>query len=151
MAEQVEFFKSVREGFSAVQAKATHRFEALEGDARKALNELVEKGRVSQKDLRDRLGRLAKSPVVQEKVMPAAEEALRKVTHAEYRQTIDELAKKVRETREKARTFVDSTSREQAIALAGELRKFADRLEKLATRVEAAVPAQTEQTSPEAQ
>lgn len=133
MSEQVEFFKSVREGFSAVQAKATQRIEALEGDAKKALNELVEKGRLSQKDLIERLGRIAK---VQDKVKPAAEEAWRKVSSAEYKQTLEELTRKVKETREKARTFVDSTSREQAAALAGELRRFAERLDKLAKKAE---------------
>ncbi len=137
MVEQSEFFKTVREGFSSVQAKASQRFEALEGDARKALNDLVEKGKLSQKDLFDRLGRLTKSPVVQERVKPA-EEALRKVFHSEYRQTLEDLTLKVRETRHKARNFVGATSRDQALALAGELRKFADRLEKLAKKAEAA-------------
>jgi hypothetical protein len=127
MAEQTEFFKTVREGITSAQAKATQRFEALEGDARKALDGLVEKGKASQKDIVERLGKLAQAEVIQQKVKPAAEEAFKKVASAEYKQTLDELAKK-------ARTFVDTTSREQAGVIAGELRKFADRLEKLAQK-----------------
>lgn len=137
MAEQTEFFKTVREGLTSAQAKATQRFEALEGDARKALTGLVEKGKVSQRDVVERLNRLASSGVINEKVKPAAEEALRRVSATEYKQALEELGKKVRETREKAVAFVDTTGREQAGALAVELHRFADRLEKLAKKVAA--------------
>jgi polyhydroxyalkanoate synthesis regulator phasin len=113
MTEQAEFLKSVKDSFSSAQAKATARIETLSGDARKLFDDLVERGRVSQKDL---------------------SEKFQKLTGAETRGRIEELSRRVRELQTKAVEFVDSASRDQAGALAAELRKLADRLETLARK-----------------
>jgi DNA-binding Lrp family transcriptional regulator len=123
MSEQTDFLKTVREGLTSVQTVAARRLEALEGDARKALGELVEKGRDSQKELAERLGRLTASGSALEGVVQS-----------------------LRGAGGRAVAFVDATGREQAVSLAGELRRIADLLEKVAVK-KADAPAAT----PEAQ
>ncbi len=117
MTEQAEFLKSVKDSFSSAQAKASARIETLSGDARKLFDDLVERGRVSQKDISERFQHL---------------------TGAETGGRIEELSKRVRELQTKAVEFVDSASRDQAGVLAAELRKLADRLETLAKKDETA-------------
>lgn len=111
--QQAEFIKNVKDSFSSAQQKATARFEELSGDARKLFDDLVERGRTSQKDLTERL---------------------QKLTGAEYASRVEEISKRVRELQTKAVEFVDSASREQAATLAAELRRLADRLESLAKK-----------------
>ncbi|MFM2152203.1 MAG: hypothetical protein RL199_638 [Pseudomonadota bacterium] len=111
MADQTDFLKTVREGLNTVQTVAVRRLEALEGDARKALGDLVEKGRDSQKELLERLGKLTANGSPLEGVVQS-----------------------LRGAGGKAVAFVDSTGREQAVSLAGELRRIADLLEKVAVK-----------------
>src|SRR4051812_27424400 len=59
MTQQTEFLKNVRETFTKAQTNAAQRLGALEGDARKVIGGLVEKGRASQKDLSEKLSKLA--------------------------------------------------------------------------------------------
>lgn len=121
MNQQTEFFRTVRETVTAAQAKATARIDAIEGDARKALTGLVEKGKESQKDLTALL----------DKKMP------------EYRARVEEIGKRVKDAQTRAVGFVDETSRGQAAAIAGELRRIADRLDA-ASKKDANTPASTE-------
>lgn len=107
MAEQVEFLKTVRERFSGVQA----RLGTLNDDARKVFEGLVEKGRESQKDLSERLQKVA---------VPA------------YKTRIGAISRKVKAAQGRAVTYVDSTSRDRAAAVAENLRKVASRLDQLA-------------------
>jgi hypothetical protein len=111
MSDQTDFLKTVRVGLSTVQTVATRRLEALDGNARKALGDLVEKGRDSQKELLERLGRLT-----------ANGSTLEGVVHT------------LKGAGGKAVAFVDATGREQAVTLAGELRRIADLLEKVAVK-----------------
>lgn len=111
--QQAEFLKSFKDSFSSAQQKATARFETLSGDARKLFDDLVERGRTSQKDLTERL---------------------QKLTGAEYASRLEELSRRVKELQTKAVEFVDAASREQASTLATELRRLADRLEALAKK-----------------
>lgn len=94
MLQQSEFVKNVRASVQSAQARATEKLGALEGEARKVIDGLVERGRGS---------------------LPQA------------KARVDELQKR-------ALIFVDSTSREQASVVAGGLRKWAERLEKVAVR-----------------
>jgi uncharacterized membrane protein YheB (UPF0754 family) len=112
MSVQAEFLKNVRDNISTVQAKASARIESLNGSARKIISEVVEKGKTSQKDISERLSKIASPEVIQQKVKPVAEEAIKRVTEAST----------------KAKTYVDTTSREQAAAFAGGLHKMADRI-----------------------
>lgn len=115
MTDQAEFLRTVKESLSSAQAKASARFETISGDARRLFDDLVERGRVSQKDLSERF---------------------QKLTDSEARGRVEELSKRVRELQTKAMEFVDAASREQAAALAAELRKLVDRLETLAKKDE---------------
>lgn len=47
MMQQTEFFKNVRDSVVAVQSRATEKFGAIEGEARKVIDGLVERGRES--------------------------------------------------------------------------------------------------------
>jgi len=80
MALQAEFLKSVRDNLNTVQAKATARIESLNGSARKMISDVVEKGKHSQKDLSERLSKIAPSDLIQQKVKPAAEQAMKRAT-----------------------------------------------------------------------
>jgi hypothetical protein len=111
MSEQTDFLKTVREGLSAVQTVATRRFEALEGDARKVLGDFVEKGRDSQKELIERLSRLTANG-----------------------SSLEGVVQSLKDAGGKAVAFVDTAGREQAVTLAGELRRIAELLEKVAVK-----------------
>jgi len=149
--EQAEFLKTVRKSLTDAQARAAARIETLEGDAKKALGDLVERGRHSQKDIADRLQKIAQSGIIQQKVRPAAEEAFKKVGGLDYRARMDkmgqELGGRVRELQHRAAEYVGASSRQQVLSLAGELRKLGEKMEKLATKEEQAAekaPAPTE-------
>jgi len=107
MTEQVDFVKTVRNRFAGVQA----RLGTLNDDARKVFDGLVEKGRESQKDLSVRL---------------------QKVAVPEYKARLEEITRKVKAAQGRAATYVDSTSRDRAAAVAENLRKVASRLDELA-------------------
>lgn len=47
MMQQPEFFKNVRESVVAAQSRATEKFGSIEGEARKVIDGLVERGRES--------------------------------------------------------------------------------------------------------
>lgn len=111
MSEQTDFLKTVREGLSAVQTVATRRLEALEGDARKVLGDFVEKGRDSQKELIERLSRLTANG-----------------------SSLEGVVQSLKDAGGKAVAFVDTAGREQAVTLAGELRRIAELLEKVAVK-----------------
>lgn len=117
MPEQTEFLKNVRERFTGVQSKATERWGALNQDARKVFDGLVEKGRVSQRDLSERLQK------------------------AGYVGKVEELTRRVKEAQGRAASFVDTTSRDSAAAVAENLRKVASRLDQLAQKPMQVAPA----------
>lgn len=94
MLQQSEFIKNVRATVQSAQARATEKLGAIEGEARKVIDGLVERGKESLPQARAQLDELQKRAVV----------------------------------------FVDTTSREQAGVVAGGLRKWAERLEKVAVR-----------------
>lgn len=142
MLAQSEFIKNVREGVVSVQEKATARLESLNGDARRRLEGLVERGRESQRDLADRLQKLAQSPVIQERVRPAAEGALRRVAGEDYKARVekigDEVTRRVKTLQEQASRFAGEAAKERVNVLAGGLRRIAGRLSKASEEVEAA-------------
>jgi len=107
MIQQAEFMKNVRETFTKAQTTAAGRLETL-----------VEKGRASQKDLADRLARLE----------------MARLTPPEVKATVGLLQKRVKSAGESALGYVDATGRQQAATVAVELRKLADRLEKISQR-----------------
>jgi hypothetical protein len=88
-------------------------FVKAQTNATQRLGALVEKGKASQKDISDRLS---------------------KIDLAKVAPTVEELQKRVLQARESALTYVDATGRTQAGNVAAELRKLADRLEKLAQK-----------------
>lgn len=141
--EQAEFMSSVRRGFTAAQAVATARLESLNGDARRVFDDLVERGKTSQRDITERLQRIARAEAVQEKMRPV-EEAFRKVQVAEYRARLEsltrELTRRLSELQQSARGLVETASREQLHTAALELRRVADLLETLSRRLAAEVP-----------
>lgn len=130
--DQTEILKSVRETFHSAQVKATARIDAFNVDAKKAFTELVEKGRTSQKDIAERLGKAGSE--LEKRVKPVADGLIGKVGSPEVRTKVEEIGKKAKEAQSKAIQYVDTTSREQAAVFAGELRKLADRLEKLSQK-----------------
>lgn len=110
MMQQPEFFKNVRESVVAAQSLASEKFGALEGEARKVIDGLVERGRES---------------------LPQAKA-------------------KVEDLQKRAIDFVDTTSREQVVVVAGGLRKWADKLERIVVKAtEAQTDAQNEQPESE--
>lgn len=102
MMQQTEFFKTVRDSVVAAQSRATEKFGAIEGEARKVIDGLVERGRES---------------------LPQAKA-------------------KVEGFQKRAFDFVDTTSREQVVVVAGGLRKWADRLERIVVKAAAAAEEQ---------
>lgn len=106
MMQQTEFFKNVRESVVAAQARATEKIGSIEGEARRVIDGLVERGRES---------------------LPQAKA-------------------KVEGLQKRALGFVDTASREQAVVVADGLRKWAERLEKMAVKDS---PAATEEAPAE--
>lgn len=107
MSEQPEFIRTVRATVEDVQSKASQRWDAWNKDARKTFEGLIEKGRVSQKDLAGRLQKAAEK------------------TH------VTDLPRKVKEAQERAVALVNTTSRDQAKVVAEHLRKVATRIDQL--------------------
>jgi len=105
MPVQTEFAKSVRERLNTAQHRASERLEGANADARKHIDKLVEKGRESQRDLSGKL-----------------------------RKGADDWTRRVKQARGKAATYVDSTSRDSAAAVAENLRRVASRLDRIAKR-----------------
>lgn len=88
-------------------------FTKAQTNATERLGALVEKGKASQKDLSERIAKLDLA-----KVSPK----------------VEEIQKRVKTAGESAYSYVDSTGRTQAANVAAELRKLADRLEKVAQK-----------------
>jgi hypothetical protein len=116
MSEQADFLKNVRSRLNEVQSRASARIDTLNEDARKAFEDLVEKGRESQKDISERFQKV------------------------DYRTRVEKLTRKVKEAQGRAVSYVDATSREQAAAVAENLRRFASRLDQIARKQAAATP-----------
>lgn len=131
---QTELIDTVRKTFEAAQAVAATRLEGLEGDARKVVSELVEKGRHSQRNIAERLQRLAESQLLRQRVRPV-EDALKKLPITDLRSTVekavDDLSKRVSELQNNTREFVEGASREQLLVVIRELRRVADLLSGL--------------------
>lgn len=128
---QAELLGSVRKGIEAAQAVATTRLETLEGDARKVLSGLVEKGRDSQRNLTQRIQRIAESEAIRNSVRPV-ENVFRRVPVSELRdlveKRVDELSRRFEGLRTNTRGLLVTASREQLEVLVRELRRIADRL-----------------------
>lgn len=132
---QTELLSSVRKGFEAAQVVATTRLESLEGDAKRVVTDLFEKGRNSQRQLTERIQRIADSETVRNSVRPV-EDAFRKVPVSELRtkveKAIDDLARRFGHLQANTRDALETASREQLQVLARELRRIAERLAELA-------------------
>lgn len=129
MLEQIpqkELFKNVRAGLEAAQQKATARLETLNGDARRALEGLITRGRESQRELSEKLQQVARPEQIEEKLRPVAD----RVTAARTR-VID---------------LASTKARGQAAVLASELRRWATRLDGLTQPAPATVEAEQQAT-----
>lgn len=128
---QTELLDSVRKGIEAAQNVAANRLTGIEDDARKVVSELVEKGRHGQRNLSQRLQRLAENEALRNRVRPV-EDALKKLPLNELRavveKAVEDLGRRVGELQHTTRGFVEGASREQLLLVVRELRRVADLL-----------------------
>lgn len=107
MMQQPEFFKNVRESVVAVQSRATEKFGAVQNRANEKFGAIEGEAR---------------------KVIDGLVER--------GRESLPQAKAKVEGFQKRALGFVDTTSREQAVVMADGLRKWAERLEKIAVKGE---------------